>query len=362
MNGVVYVFGELSSGYTQYPDDSVSDIFKSFYEKAKAATQVTIHRAGNLMYYGYIRRLPNHKYIGLCVVLNGEIIKSIKSLFSIFEKAIADLIEKGDIIYLAPNGDIATGIEKLQNNEETIKLVQEQISQDFDKINRHELPAINYSVSKNSFKDFCFLDNQNEIVKASHTFGYTYIYKEEDYDAIHITSSRAILKQLNQENTELKELNKKLKNTNAQILRQQKQYAWVSIFAIVAIILGIVVWNQVLFPNEVTKKDMGEFVYYGPIRNGEPNGTGVAIYHENDKDGRLYYYGNFTNGQRIDEKAIMFYKDGSYFSGSMNEDQWFKGLFFNVDKELYVGEFKNNVPWNGEWYKHVKVQTITNGQ
>jgi hypothetical protein len=114
MNGVVYVFGELSSGYTQYPDDSVSDIFKSFYEKAKAATQLTIHREGNLMYYGYIRRLPNHRYIGLCVVLNGEIIKTVKPLFSIFEKAIADLIEKGDIIYLAPNGDIATAIEKLQ--------------------------------------------------------------------------------------------------------------------------------------------------------------------------------------------------------------------------------------------------------
>ena len=107
---------------------------------------------------------------------------------------------------------------------------------------------------------------------------------------------------------------------------------------------------------------MGEFVYYGPIQNGEPNGTGVAIYHKNDKDGRLYYYGNFTNGKRIDENAIMFYKDGSYFSGSMNEDKWFKGLFFNVDKEHYVGEFKDNTPWNGEWYKHVKEQTIKNGK
>ena len=35
---------------------------------------------------------------------------------------------------------------------------------------------------------------------------------------------------------------------------------------------------------KVTKKDMGEFMYYGPMQNGEPNGTGVAIYHNDDKE------------------------------------------------------------------------------
>lgn len=98
------------------------------------------------------------------------------------------------------------------------------------------------------------------------------------------------------------------------------------------------------------------------MENGEPNGTGVAIYHKNDKDGRLYYYGNFNDGKRIDNNAIMFYKDGSYFKGSMNEDKWYKGLFFDVEKAHFIGEFKDNKPWNGEWYKHVKEQTIVDGE
>ena len=58
----------------------------------------------------------------------------------------------------------------------------------------------------------------------------------------------------------------------------------------------------------------------------------------------------------------MFYKDGSYFKGSMNEDKWYKGLFFDVEKSQFIGEFKDNKPWNGEWYKHVKEQTIVDGE
>jgi hypothetical protein len=58
----------------------------------------------------------------------------------------------------------------------------------------------------------------------------------------------------------------------------------------------------------------------------------------------------------------MFYKDGSYFKGSMNGDKWYKGIFFDVEKEHFIGEFKNNNPWNGNWYKHIKEQTITDGK
>ena len=143
---------------------------------------------------------------------------------------------------------------------------------------------------------------------------------------------------------------------------KQRNIKLVSILGVVAVVLFGVVYVKVINPSEVTKKDMGAYVYYGPMKDGEPNGTGVAIYHNNDEDGRLYYYGNFTDGQRIDSNAIMFYKDGSYFKGSMDEDKWDKGIFFDVEKEHFIGEFNNNTPWNGDWYKHVKEQTIVNGQ
>jgi hypothetical protein len=46
----------------------------------------------------------------------------------------------------------------------------------------------------------------------------------------------------------------------------------------------------------------------------------------------------------------------------MDEDKWHKGLFFDVDKALFIGEFKENRPYNGNWYKHIKEQTITDGK
>ena len=54
MNISVYLFGEFSVGYSQYPNDYAKIIFESFAKSAQATTQITIHRDGDLMYYGYI--------------------------------------------------------------------------------------------------------------------------------------------------------------------------------------------------------------------------------------------------------------------------------------------------------------------
>jgi len=85
MNATVYLFGNFNSGYTQYPDDYTSDIFGKFHSNAKSTTQIAIHRNGNLMYYGYIRKLEQDRYLGLCVVLNGLMLTRIDGLFSLFE-------------------------------------------------------------------------------------------------------------------------------------------------------------------------------------------------------------------------------------------------------------------------------------
>lgn len=363
MNLSVYLFGNLSSGYTQYPNDYSHKIFSTFYKSSQATTQIAIHRDGDLMYYGYIRKLEENKYVGLCTVINGTVISSIDNLFAIYEGVIEIMVKNGYLIHYNDKGEIVSKIGELYENREEIDLITSSLQTAFDRLESTSiaLPPVSYATSINSIKSFSIQDDIQDILKSSYTNAYTFVYKSKGYNTALMNTYQGILMRKQQEVVTLSDECSKLKSQIRSLRNQQRNTLWVSVFAIVAVILGIVVWNRVLFPSEVTKKDMGEFVYYGPIRNGEPNGTGVAIYHENDKDGRLYYYGNFTNGKRIDEKAIMFYKDGSYFSGSMNEDQWFQGLFFNVDKEHFVGEFKDNAPWNGEWYQHRKVQTIRNG-
>ncbi len=364
MNLSVYLFGDLGNGYTQYPNDYARTIFSNFYKKSLATTQVTIHRDGDLMYYGYIRKLENNNYIGLCTIINGKIISQIDRIFAIYEGVIELMVRNGYLIHYSDKGEIVSKINKLYENREEIDLVTSSLQASFDRLEAlsQELPPVSYGTSKDSTKNFSTQDDENEIVMSSYTNGYTFVYKSAGYNTAQMNSYRGIIARKDKELTALQEENGKLKNQVSSLQRKQRNTLWVSILAIIALILCVIVYTQVLFPNEVTKKNMGEYVYYGPMQNGKPHGTGVAIYHSNDTAGRLYYYGNFKDGKRIDDNAIMFYKDGSYFHGSMNEDKWFKGLFFDIEEAHYIGEFEDNKPWNGAWYKHIKEQTIINGK
>lgn len=250
MNGSIYIFGELSSGYTQYPDDGSSDVFKTFYRNSKAITQIAIHRDRNLMYYGYIRKLHNHKYIGICLVLHGGMIKNINTLFEIYEKTISDFVNKGDFIHLSKNGEIVARVSELYKHEESIKLTIDKLSKDVENIEIHQLPVTDYSISRDSSKDFSFNDNVEDIVKASHTFGFTYIYKDEDYDTIQTNSSRAVIKQLNKEIEAYKKKTSEQEN-KLRILERKKKQMGVVVALLVALFAGsIIFFNTIEEKNE----------------------------------------------------------------------------------------------------------------
>lgn len=364
MNLSFYLFGDLSSGYTQYPNDYTKSIFDKFRQNSQATTQIAIHRDGDLIYYGYIRKLEESNYLGLCTVINGKMITQIDQLFGIYEGVIESMVRNGYLIHFNDKGEIVSKVGQLYENREEIDLITTSLQSSFDRLeaSSRQLPAVSYATSKDSVKSYSVQDDAGEILKSSYTNGYTFVYKSKEFDTAQMNSYKSVIARKEKEIVDLQSECAKLRSQVSSLKNKQRNTTWVSILGLIAVILFGVVYVKVLNPSEVTKKDMGQFVYYGPMKNGEPNGTGVAIYHSNDEDGRLYYYGNFTDGKRVDENAIMFYKDGSYFKGSMNEDKWFKGLFFDVEKEHFIGEFKDNSPWNGEWYRHVKEQTIVNGR
>jgi len=144
---------------------------------------------------------------------------------------------------------------------------------------------------------------------------------------------------------------------------QQRNIIGVGVLSLIVLILGIILWNKVLFPSEVTHYETGEFIYYGPIKDNKPHGIGVAIYPSNDKDGRKYYIGNFQNGERQDTAAILFYQDGDYYYGAMKGDKWDKGiLYMNSDNSHFEGTFNNNNPYNGAWFDHKLLYKLINGE
>ncbi len=362
MNCSIYTFGEFSSGYSQYPSDYTTDIFKEFYHKSKSATQLCVHRDGDIIYYAYIRKLDDDKHIGICVVLNGLMFANIMSLLSLFEQMFAGMISRGDLIMFDTQGNITSNVSQLFLEREIVEYIHQALRSQLDKIPTLKLPPVTFSVSKDSVKDFVVDDDTQEILDASSKYGYTYIYKDKGYETAQTNGYKGVIVKLNKEKTELQKRCDTLSKNLAAEKIKQRNMQWVAALGVVVAIFGVILWNKVLFPSEVTHYETGEFVYYGPLKNNRPNGVGVAIYPSDDKDGRRYYVGNFVNGERDDTAALLLYQNGNYYYGALEGDIRTIGIDFNKsDNCHYEGNFKNNEPFNGVLYDHKQTYRYNKG-
>jgi hypothetical protein len=80
------------------------------------------------------------------------------------------------------------------------------------------------------------------------------------------------------------------------------------------------------------------FDYIGAIKDGQPNGLGVAIYNNNTA---LKYAGYFANG-KFNGKGVVQFKNGSFLSGTWKDGLLNgKGADLLSTGDLYVGEFAN---------------------
>lgn len=235
MNVSVYLFGEFNSGYSQYPNDYTSSIFQKFSVNAKSTTQIAIHRDGNLVYYAYIRKLKQDRYIGLCVVLNGLMLKRLDGLFSLFENTISNLVTNGKLVHFNEQGDLVTSVEKLYLNREVIGLLTESLRAGFNRFTHDctPLPAVSYGTSKDSCKDFVVDDDQDEIIKSSYTNGYTYIYKSKDFNTAQLNSYKEVLSKSYKEKQELHAKLNALRIEHAKILKEKKQFKFVLILFVI---------------------------------------------------------------------------------------------------------------------------------
>ena len=354
-----YIFGKFIGGYTQYPVDSQSNVFQQVIANAKAETQVVIHRDGNLMYYCYLRKFEVDKCIGFCVLLNGTYVENVFQAFHVFEELITKITYRGNLLYFDEKGNLTSNLHQLYKQTEEIKLVDVELQTAFSELLKKQplLPPTDFSVASHTSTINSIDDDLKEVVHSSLTFGYTYVLKENDFNTQKMNAYRSTLKRLSRNNEDLKE---KCQDISRELMAERtkrRSLVWVGLLVIVVVIMGIILYDKVLFPSEVTHYKTDEFIYYGPRKDGKPNGVGVAVYPTNDKDGRKYYIGNFKKGERQDSAAVLFYQDGDYYYGSMEGDQWGQGmLYMNSDNSHFVGTFQNNNPYTGKWYDHMDSQ------
>lgn len=248
MNYSTYIFGELSGGYSQYPEDSSSNLFKDIQMQCIAPSQMIIHRDGNMMYYIYVRKLDKNKYIGFAIVINGYYFTQIQPLFSLFENEIGEMAETGVIINITRHGDVTSNLTSLVKEEEEIMSVINALQTKTNSLKCvKSLPPVDFSVSITSQKIFKDTDAISEIIDSSCRFGFTIILKEADYDSIRISSVKNVLKNLNNEKDALLKENYKLKETNKKIQRQKKQFK--NVVLLILIVVACAIGLYILFIN-----------------------------------------------------------------------------------------------------------------
>ena len=252
MNFTIYLFGKFGQEVTASVDDYTKSYFKEFVSKANSPTQIIIHRNGDIMNYGYIRKIENHHVFGICVQINGQYLSTTKGLFSVFENIVADIAVRGDILYLNKKGNIETKISDfldcIEETERVKSFCQSEISNLIS--NCKALPDINLSTTDSDVSYFKETDNCSEIIEASVKNGYTYIYKNQDYDTLALGGYRSTLQALNKENEAYKkrisEQEKKLKVLEV----QKKQMGGVILLIIVLFLGAIIFFNKIEEKNE----------------------------------------------------------------------------------------------------------------
>ena len=157
------------------------------------------------MYYAYIRKLQQDRYIGLCVVLNALMLVRIDGLFSLFENTIFYLATNGKLVRFNRRDDLVTSMENLYLNKEDIEPLTEFLRAGFSRLEHDctSLPAVSYGTSKDSCKDFVVDDDQDEIIKSSYTNGYTFIYKFKGFNIAQFNSYKEGMIKLYKEKQEL---------------------------------------------------------------------------------------------------------------------------------------------------------------
>ena len=339
MNSSVYIFGELSSGYTQYPEDSSSYVLKTLYRHCKAPTQIVIHRDGGLMHYCYIRKLDDDKYIGFCIAVSGYYLSKIDVLFSLFENTIERVVKQGVIIHFSENGTLATSIGVLRNEEEELESLTENLRigfEEFCKISK-PLPRTDYGIAKDSIKEHCISDGSQDIVRASYSYGFTYIYKDEDYDTVRINSYKGVLRRLSEENDRLKKKNGEFQEENKKVLRQKKQYRYVLILMILILFCGI----GLFFLNDSLKNTKANLEQANQTISNKDN-TIVIL---NNKIGSLKT--SLTDEKEMREKAE---NDFASFKSFLNDRQPF------IVKST---SFTFNTGWFSFDYYGLRDETVT---
>lgn len=251
MNSSIYLFGNFGQGVISYPTDYAQMIFEKFIAESKAPTQLIIHRDGEIMNYGYIRRIENNHLFGLCIQINGQYISTIKRLFEIFEDVTANIAVRGELIRLNEQGNLVESVTRFANKPNEVERITDYCRNELSKLENlcKKLPSVDYSTSNNDKSYFKEDENAVRIITNSLKNGYTFVYKKEDFDTLALAGYRSTLSNLN---SKYNQAAMKIQELNSELSSLKKQKKQMGIVVCLTILLFV---GSIIFFNTLEMKD-----------------------------------------------------------------------------------------------------------
>lgn len=250
MNSTIYLFGRFKAGYSQYPDDYTRKIFRRFEAGADSPSQMMIHRSGDLIYYGYIRRSESSAdggYLGLCVLLNGVMFADPHRLFDELESAASSIVLHGDILTFDDRGSVVSGIDRLGDNMAAVERVVKSLTRSLSDCERQTipLPPCNYGVSVDEYKRLAYADTAEDMIRAIGDCDNVYISKSErSMSAAELAYSERFAR-LAERIDSLQRDNAALTVKYNEMARRKKQYTLI-MWLVVMVLLGGMVFMGVI--------------------------------------------------------------------------------------------------------------------
>lgn len=241
INSTFYIFGNLGSGYTQYPFDYAKNILSSLISETDAKTMLAVRRENNLMYYCYLRRLEGVQYIGFCALLNGLMFSNVKELFSVFENAVTFMVTSGGIIGFSSEGDIVATTSTLIGKEKDIDSAFSYIQNGLSKLEHDlkKLPPVSYSISKSETKSFSATDDDKSIADASCKYGCTFVIKDKGYNTASLLGYKGVVVRLNKEKDNLARNYAELNEKYQKVSKQKKQVDKIVVLLLILLVFGV---------------------------------------------------------------------------------------------------------------------------
>lgn len=355
MNSSIYLFGDFGQGVISYPTDYAQMIFEKFIAESKAPTQLIIHRDGEIMNYGYIRKIENNHLFGLCIQINGQYISTIKRLFDIFEDVTANIAVRGELIRLNEQGNLVESVTRFANNPNEVGRITDYCRNELSKLENlcKKLPSVDYSTSNNDKSYFKEDENAVRIITNSLKNGYTFVYKEEDFDTLALAGYRSTLSNLNskynQAAMKIQELNSELSS-----LKKQKKQMGIVVCLIILLFVGSIIFFNTLEMKDRNIEEQAETI---ELQNTENK----ALSSEKNKlsDDNLHLNARISELTRMyNEKADSCMILESMYNKLSND--YFELQYTNSDNIEQIGilrDLNKKLEWQYEDYKkHAEIR------